>query len=238
IIGESIVSWLWGGFAVGGPTLNRFYALHYLFPFLIVAIVGLHLIALHQHRSNNPIGIEPTKPKDCVPFHPFYTIKDLFCLGVFALVLSAFIFFMPNFFGEAVNYDPANPLVTPAHIVPEWYFLPYYAILRAVPSKLGGVVLMFASVFVLFVVPWLDTCKVKSARYRPLYRIVFWTFLADCIVLGWVGANPPEGYFILIGRLATVYYFAFFVLFMPLLGKFERTLPVPESFDAAKRCRL
>ena len=231
IVGESIVTWLWGGFTVGAPTLNRFFALHYLFPFLIVGVVGLHLMALHQHKSNNPLGIEPQKPSDMVPFHPYYTVKDLFGLGVFGILFSIVIFFIPDLFSEPDNYTPANPLVTPPHIVPEWYFLPFYAILRAIPSKLGGVLAMFGAVFILFIVPWLDRSPVKSARFRPWYKIFFWLFLLNCVVLGWVGAHPPEGDFILYGRMATAGYFFFFLVVMPVLSVYERPRPLPKSFE-------
>ncbi len=229
LVGESIVTWLWGGFSVDNPTLNRFFALHFLLPFVIVAVVGLHIVALHQHGSNNPLGIERKGPQDSIPFHPYYTVKDLLGMGVFLLVFSGFVFFAPNFLGHPDNYIPANPMVTPAHIVPEWYFLPFYAILRAVPDKLGGVLLMFGAVAVLFIVPWLDTSRVRSAKFRPIYRQFFWLLLIDCIVLGWVGGNPPEGAFIVIGRIATVYYFLHFLVILPLLGKLERPLPLPAS---------
>ena len=235
LVGEAIVNWLWGGFSVGDPTLKRFYALHYLLPFVIVAVVVLHLWALHRFGSNNPLGIDAKGPQDKIPFHPYYTAKDLFGLGVFLVVFAGFVFFAPNFFSEPVNYIPANPFVTPLHIVPEWYLLPFYAILRAVPdilfieAKLAGVIAMFASIFVLFLLPWLDPSPVRSARFRPLYKQFFWVFVADCIVLGWVGANPPVGHFIVIGRIATAYYFLHFLVLMPLLGKFERPRPVPAS---------
>ncbi|BBK29940.1 ubiquinol-cytochrome c reductase cytochrome b subunit [Stella humosa] len=229
LVGESIVTWLWGGFSVDNPTLNRFFALHFLLPFVIVGVVVLHIVALHQHGSNNPLGIDRKGPQDAIPFHPYYTIKDLFGLGVFLIVFCAFVFFAPNFLGHPDNYIPANPMVTPAHIVPEWYFLPFYAILRAVPDKLGGVLLMFGAVAVLFVVPWLDTSRVRSAKFRPIYRQFFWLLVIDCIVLGWVGGNPPEGAFIIIGRVATVYYFLHFLVILPLLGKLERPLPLPTS---------
>ncbi len=230
-IGDEVVEWLWGGFAVSNPTLNRFFALHYLFPFLIVGVVVLHLAALHQHGSNNPLGVEKKTPKDTIPFHPYYTVKDMFGLGVFILVWGFFVFFAPNFFGEPDNYVPADPLVTPEHIVPEWYFLPYYAILRSVPSKGLGVVLMFTSVFVLFVLPWLDTSKIKSATFRPWYKNFFWAFVIVCGTLGWVGSQPPEGWPLIVGRVATGYYFLHFFVILPLLGKFERPLPVPDSIS-------
>ena len=229
VIGGSIVELLWGGFTVGSPTLNRFYSLHYLLPFVIVGIVFLHLWALHEHRSNNPLGIDVQGPQDMIPFHPYYTYKDLVGLGVFLLVLCAFVFYAPNFMGHPDNYIPANPLATPPHIVPEWYFLPYYAVLRAVPDKLGGVILMVASIAILFAVPWLDTSRVRSAKFRPIFRQLFWIFVIDCIILGFAGAKPPEGLWLIIGRLATVYYFVHFLVLLPIVGWFERPKPLPES---------
>lgn len=236
--GEAIVTWMWGGFTVDNPTLNRFYSLHYLFPFLIVAVVFLHLVALHTHGSNNPVGIDLAK-KDKIPFHPYYTVKDMFGLAVFFIVFGGFVFFAPNVLGHPDNYIPANPLVTPAHIVPEWYFLPFYAILRAItfdilwiiPAKLGGVIAMFASIGVLFFLPWLDTSRVRSARFRPVYRIFFWLLVVDCFILGYVGSQPPEGWLPTIGLLATIWYFAHFLVILPILGKLERPLPVPESLS-------
>lgn len=231
IVGDKIVTLLWGGFSVGNPTLNRFFVLHYLFPFFIVGVIFLHLIALHQHGSNNPLGIEKKTPKDTIPFHPYYTCKDLFGLGILLLIWGTFVFFAPNFFGEPDNYIPANFLVTPPHIVPEWYFLPFYAILRSIPDKLGGVITMFTAVFVLFLVPWLDTSRVRSARFRPIFKYCFWLLVIDCFVLGWVGGQLPEGPPLWIGRIATVYYFVHFFVLLPVLGKFEKTLPLPESID-------
>ncbi|MBM3487676.1 MAG: cytochrome b [Alphaproteobacteria bacterium] len=237
LVGDQITTWLWGGFSVDNPTLNRFFSLHYLMPFVIVGVVVLHVVALHTHGSNNPVGIDTKGPQDSIPFHPYYTVKDFFGLGVFLIFSAGFVFFAPNFFGEPDNYIPANPLQTPPHIVPEWYFLPFYAILRAVPdiwfidAKLAGVVAMFGSIAILFILPWLDTSKVRSARYRPIYKQLFWIFLADCIVLGWVGANPPEGYFVVIGRIATAYYFLHFLVLLPLVGKLERPRPVPTSIS-------
>ncbi|HLB07385.1 MAG TPA: cytochrome b N-terminal domain-containing protein [Alphaproteobacteria bacterium] len=227
-IGDEITIWLWGGFSVDSPTLTRFYSLHYLLPFVIVGAVFVHLWALHTHGSNNPLGIDIKRPdKDKIPFHPYYTVKDTFGMMVMFFIFAIFVFFLPNALGEVINYVPADPMVTPLHIVPEWYFLPYYAILRAIPDKLGGVVAMWASVLILFVLPWLDTSKVRSAKFRPIYKQFFWVFVADTVVLGWVGANPPEGVFILIGRLATAYYFAHFVILMPLISKLEKPRPLP-----------
>ena len=227
-IGEDLTIWLWGGYSVDQPLLSRFYSLHYLMPFVLVGIVFVHLWALHAHGSNNPLGVDIKRPQDKIPFHPYYTVKDLFGMGVMFFILALFTFFLPNYLGEVINYIPANPLQTPPHIVPEWYFLPFYAILRAVPDKLGGVIAMALSILILFVLPWLDTSKVRSAKFRPIYKQFFWLFLADCVVLGWVGANPPEGHFILIGQLATAYYFAHFIILMPLIGWFEKPRPVPE----------
>jgi len=231
VVGESIVTWLWGGFSVDNPTLNRFYSLHFLFPFVIVAVSMLHLMALHQFGSNNPLGIERTSPEDMIPFHPYYTIKDLVGLCVMLLFFSLIIFYAPNFFGEPDNYIPANPLITPPHIVPEWYFLPFYAILRSIPSKLGGVLTMFLSIFVLFILPWLDTSPIRSARFRPYYRYCFWVFVIDIATLGWAGAQPPEGLYIIISRLATAYYFFHFLILLPLLSRVEPRLPLPLSIS-------
>ncbi len=231
LVGEGIVHWLWGGFAVGNPTLNRFFSLHYLLPFVIVGVVFLHVVALHITGSNNPLGIEPKSPRDTLPFHPYYTVKDSVAICVYFLVFAVLVFFFPNALGHPDNYIPANPLLTPAHIVPEWYFLPFYAILRAVPSKLGGVTLMFSATLVLLVLPWLDTSPVRSAKFRPVYRVVFWLLVIDCLILGVVGANEPEGIWVPLGRLGTAYYFIHFLVLMPLLGKLERPLPLPESIS-------
>ena len=229
LIGDNITQWLWGGYSVDNPTLSRFYTLHFLLPFLIVGVVVLHIVALHTHGSNNPLGIDRKGPQDSIPFHPFYTIKDLFGLSFALTIFFAVVFFAPDFLGHPDNYIPADPLKTPAHIVPEWYFLPFYAILRAIPDKLGGVIAMFSAIFVLFLLPWLDTSKVRSATFRPIYKILFWIFLIDAIVLGWVGSKPAEGVYIIISRIATFYYFLHFLILLPLLGKFERNRPLPES---------
>jgi ubiquinol-cytochrome c reductase cytochrome b subunit len=235
LVGDAITTWLWGGFAVDNPALNRFYSLHYLLPFVIVGVVVVHLWALHVHGSNNPLGIDAKGPQDKIPFTPYYTVKDFFGFGVFLIFFAFWVFYAPNFLGEVINYEPANPLVTPPHIVPEWYFLPYYAILRAVPdilfipAKLAGVIAMFASLLVLFILPWLDTSKVRSGRFRPLFKQFFWIFVLDTIILGWVGANPPEGWFLVIGRIATAYYFAHFIFVLPIIGFIERPQPLPES---------
>jgi quinol-cytochrome oxidoreductase complex cytochrome b subunit len=229
IVGESIVTWLLGGFGVGEPTLNRFYALHYLMPFIIVAIVLLHLVALHRFGSNNPDGIETKGDHDTLPFHPYYTIKDIFGLGVFLIVFGWFVFYEPTALLNADNSIPANPGVTPAHIVPEWYLLPYYAILRAIPNKLLGVLAMATSILVLFLVPWLDTSPVRSARFRPVFRVFFWILVIDCVLLTYAGGQPPEGTWLYASRVGAAYYFLHFLLVLPLVGKYEKPLPLPIS---------
>ena len=230
LVGESITNWLWGGYAVDNPTLTRFYSLHYLFPFLILGLVILHIWALHVPGNNNPIGIDIKKPsKDTVPFHPYIVVKDLFALLIFLIVFAFFVFYSPNILGHADNYIEANPMVTPAHIVPEWYLLPFYAILRSIPDKLFGVIAMFASIFVLVILPWLDTSKVRSAIFRPLYKQFYWFLVADVLILGYVGAMPAEGLYLLVARIATAYYFLHFLVILPVLGAKEKTLEVPIS---------
>ncbi|MFC4352440.1 cytochrome bc complex cytochrome b subunit [Fodinicurvata halophila] len=245
LVGDSIVSWLWGGFAVDNPTLNRFFALHYLLPFVIVAVVFLHLWALHRFGSNNPLGIEAKGPQDKIPFHPYYTVKDLVGLGVFLILFALFVFYAPNYMGHPDNYIEADPLVTPSHIVPEWYFLPFYAMLRAITfdisipftgitlidAKLGGVLTMFGSIILLFFLPWLDSSPVRSSRFRPLYKNFFWVLVVACLVLGYVGAQPPEEPWVTIGQIATAYYFAHFLIILPLLGRLERPKPLPASIS-------
>ena len=321
IVGEPIQQWLMGGFAIDNPTLNRFFSLHYLLPFvifgvvilhvwalhvsgqnnpdgievkdkadtvpftpyatikdvfatvlfmimfavfvfflpdalghpdnyipadplktpphivpewyllpfIIVAVVALHVVALHIHGSNNPTGIDPKGPQDTVPFHPYYTMKDGFGVVCFLIVFAGFVFFAPDYLGHPDNYIPANPLVTPAHIVPEWYFLPFYAILRAIPDKLGGVLAMFGAIAVLFVLPWLDTSRVRSCTFRPIYKWFMMFLVVDVIVLGICGSKPPEGFWVPLSQLATLYYFAHFLVLLPILGKIERPLPLPPS---------
>jgi ubiquinol-cytochrome c reductase cytochrome b/c1 subunit len=239
VVGESIVTLLWGGFSVDNPTLNRFFALHYLLPFVIVGLVALHVWALHSVKSNNPLGIDMKGPQDSLPFHPYYTIKDLYGIGVFLLAYFAFVFWAPNFFGEPDNYIPANPMLTPPHIVPEWYYLPFYAILRAftadlwfIPAKLMGVVAMFSAILILFALPWLDSSKVRSGSFRPLFRQFFWLFVVDCVVLGYCGAKPAEGILVTISQVATAYYFAHFLVILPLIARKEKPLPLPASISA------
>ncbi len=219
-IGESIVTWLWGGYSVDDPTLNRFFALHYLLPFIIFALVILHVVALHTHGSNNPTG-KDLKEEDKIPFHPYYTYKDMFSFGIYFAIFAYFVFYEPNYLGHPDNYIPANPLVTPAHIVPEWYFLPFFAILRAVPSKLGGVILMFGAIVILFFLPWLDRSKVRSGNDRPLFRVAFFIFLLDAGLLGYIGGKPPEGIYITLSRIAAGYYFFHFMVLLPIISRYE-----------------
>ncbi|MBB3267550.1 ubiquinol-cytochrome c reductase cytochrome b subunit [Azospirillum sp. OGB3] len=229
LVGDPIVTWLWGGFSVDNPTLNRFFALHFLLPFVLLGLVILHTAALHVSGSNNPLGIDAKGPQDTVPFNPYVTVKDGFAVVVFLIFYAAFVFFAPNYLGHPDNYIPANPLVTPAHIVPEWYFLPFYAILRAIPDKLGGVLAMFGAIAVLAALPWLDTSKVRSCKFRPIYRQFFWILAIDALVLGYAGAMPAEGVWLLVARIGTAYYFFHFLILLPLLGKLERPLPLPAS---------
>jgi len=235
VVGDYILTLLLGGFTVDNATLNRFFALHYLLPFVIFAVVFLHVAALHITGSNNPTGVEPKTKKDTIPFHPYYTIKDMFGLMIFLSIFAYMVFFAPNYLGHADNYIPANPLSTPAHIVPEWYFLPFYAILRAVPDKLGGVVLMFGSILILFVLPWLDRSKIKSMTYRPIAKWACRLFLVNGIVLGFMGAKPAEGIYVTISQVGTLYYFAYFLVILPLLPKFEKPRKVPDSISAATK---
>jgi quinol-cytochrome oxidoreductase complex cytochrome b subunit len=233
-VGDDITVWLWGGFSVDNPTLNRFYALHYLLPFVIVAVVALHVWALHVCGQNNPDGVEiQDVEKDCVPFTPHATMKDAFGISCFLLLYCWFIFYIPNYLGDADNYIQANPMKTPPHIVPEWYFLPYYAILRSIPNKLLGVIAMFGAIALLAFLPWLDSSKVRSAKYRPTFKIFFWIFVGCGVGLGYLGAMPPEGGYVLAARILTLAYFAFFLVVLPMLGLREETLPVPATIADA-----
>lgn len=233
VIGETIVTFLWGGYSVDNPTLNRFFSLHYLLPFMIFGVVILHIWALHVVGQNNPTGVEVKNvAKDTVPFTPYATVKDIFGMVVFMILFSWFVFYQPNFMGHADNYIPANPASTPAHIVPEWYFLPFYAILRAIPDKLGGVMAMGAAIVVLAFLPWIDTSKVKSMSYRPIGRQLFWAFVVVCIGLGYLGAMPAEGGYVIASQIFTVLYFGFFVALF-VVGLFERPKALPTSIADA-----
>ncbi|HCK32598.1 MAG TPA: cytochrome b [Rhodospirillaceae bacterium] len=247
IVGEPIVTWLWGGFSVDNPTLNRFFALHYLMPFVIFAVVFLHVWALHVTGSNNPLGIDVKSDKDTLPFHPYYTMKDTFGTIVFFLFFAFFVFFMPNAMGHPDNYIPADPLVTPAHIVPEWYFLAFYAILRAitfdivipftdvilVEAKLGGVIAMFGAIALLFILPFLDRHPVRSARFRPWYRVALLVLWADLFFLTYLGGQPAEGIYVFMAQIGVIYYYSFFLVIIPALNKYEKALPLPNSIHEA-----
>jgi ubiquinol-cytochrome c reductase cytochrome b subunit len=229
--GDAITTWLWGGYSVDNPTLNRFFSLHYLLPFVLAGVVGLHIWALHVPGNGNPTGIEVKSGQDTVAFHPYYTMKDSFAIGVFLLFFAFWLFFQPNYLGHAINYQPADPLVTPAHIVPEWYYLPFYAILRAIPNKLMGVVAMFGSILILFALPWLDTSRVRSGAYRPMFKWFFWIFAVVCVALGYLGSKPPEGAYVIWARILTAYYFVHFLVILPLLGLLENPKPLPSSIS-------
>jgi ubiquinol-cytochrome c reductase cytochrome b subunit len=236
VVGEWIQQLLLGGFAVDNPTLNRFFSLHYLLPFMIAGVVILHVWALHVTGQTNPTGIEVKSKTDTVAFTPYATVKDAFALVVFLAIYLYFVFYIPNFLGHPDNYIEANSLKTPAHIVPEWYFLPFYAILRAITfnigpidSKLGGVLAMFGSIAVLFFLPWLDTSKVRSAVYRPWYKLFFWLFVINAIFLGWLGSRPAEGLYTLMAQFSTAFYFGFFLAILPLVGLFETPKRLPNS---------
>jgi len=246
-VGDSITTLLLGGFSVDNPTLNRFFSLHYLLPFMIVGVVILHVWALHVTGQTNPTGVEVKSEQDTVPFTPYATMKDMLAMVVFLLVLSYFIFYMPNYLGHPDNYIEANSLVTPAHIVPEWYYLPFYAILRAITfdisipftdivlinSKLGGVIAMFGSLLIFFVVPWLDTSKIRSAAYRPLFKQFFWIFVVVCLALGYLGSRPAEGLYTTFSQIFTFWYFFHFIVILPVLGLIEKPKPIPASITEA-----
>jgi len=235
-LGTSVVTWLWGGFGVDNATLHRFFSLHYLLPFAIAGVVALHIWALHTPGNNNPLGIDVKGPQDTLPFHPYYTVKDLFYTTLFLLLYAGFVFYAPEALGNPDNAIPANPISTPSDIVPEWYLLPFYAILRSIPNKLFGVIALALSMVTLLFVPWLDRSKVRSARFRPVYKQFFWLFVLDSILLGYVGAKSVDATLLntaipllWLGRVATLYFFAFFWIVMPFLGKREKTKPLPAS---------
>src|SRR6478736_4975424 len=229
LVGEWVQQFLLGGFAVDNPTLNRFFSLHYLLPFVIAGVVVLHVWALHVAGQNNPAGVEPKTEKDVVAFTPYATIKDLFGTCCFLLLYAWFIFYMPNYLGDSANYIVANPGVTPTHIVPEWYYLPFYAMLRSIPNKLAGVVVMFSSILILVFLPWLDTARTRSSKYRPLAKQFFWIFVVVGVLLGYLGAQPPEGIYVIAGRILTFCYFAYFLIVLPLLSRIEQPRPLPNS---------
>ena len=232
-LGTKVVTWLWGGYAVGAPTLNRFFSLHYLLPFVIAGVVALHIWALHLVGQNNPTGLDIKSKSESVPMAPYAVMKDAFALFAFMIMFAWFVFFMPDYLGHADNYIEANPLATPAHIVPEWYYLPFYAILRAIPSKLGGVIAMFGSILILLFIPWLDTSRIRSARYRPIFKWLLALFFISVIALGYLGAKPPDGIYVVMARIFTLYYFLFFIVLMPIVGVLETPSAMPRSITEA-----
>ncbi|MDV3455491.1 cytochrome b/b6 [Sphingomonas sp. HF-S4] len=239
VVGEWIRVWLLGGYAPDDATLNRFFSLHYLLPFVIAGAVILHIWALHIPGSSNPTGVEVKGEQDTVPFHPYYTAKDGFGVGVFLIVFSTLIFFYPDLLGHPDNYIPANPLSTPAHIVPEWYFWPFYAILRAftadfiIPAKLWGVLAMFGSILLLFFLPWLDKSPVRSANFRPAYRIAFWILVLDVLILGYCGGSAATPAVVITSQVTAAYYFAHFLIIVPIISRLERPKPLPNSITEA-----
>jgi quinol-cytochrome oxidoreductase complex cytochrome b subunit len=239
-VGTTIAYWIWGDFGVSNATLNRFFSLHYLLPFVIAGVVGLHIWALHVPGNNNPLGIDVKGPQDTVPFHPYYTIKDLWILSMFLIVYAVVVFYWPEGLGNPDNNVPANPLVTPPDIVPDWYLLPFYAMLRSVPQKLFGVLTLFGALLILVFIPWLDTSRVRSARFRPVFKVLFWIFVANALLLGYLGSQSVDATFPYLGlpdvwlaRFATIYYYAFFLILMPLVGIFETTKPLPATIATA-----
>jgi ubiquinol-cytochrome c reductase cytochrome b subunit len=238
LVGEALQTLLLGGFSVANPTLNRFFSLHYLIPFIIAAVVVLHIWALHVPGNNNPTGVEVKESRDTLPFHPYFTMKDLFAVVVFLIPFAWFVFFAPDILGHADNYIPGNPEITPAHIVPEWYLLPFYTMLRAIDfnvlfidSKLGGVIVMAGSLLILFALPWLDRSKVRSGSFRPMFKPFYWLFVANFVVLAYLGAQPAEGIYVTLAKISTAYYFAYFLIILPLLARFERPAPLPASIS-------
>jgi ubiquinol-cytochrome c reductase cytochrome b subunit len=239
VVGDAIRIWLLGGYAPDDATLNRFFSLHYLLPFVIMGAVILHIWALHIPGSSNPTGVEVKSEQDTLPFHPYYTAKDGFGLGVFLVIYTTLIFFAPDMLGHPDNYIPADPLVTPAHIVPEWYFWPFYAILRAftadfiISAKLWGVIAMFGSILILFFLPWLDKSPVRSGNYRPMYRVAFWVLVVDVLVLAWCGGAAATPFYIILSQIAAAYYFAHFLIIVPIISRLETPKPLPGSITEA-----
>ena len=222
VIGKTIVEWLWGGFSVSNATLNRFLSLHYLMPFLIAGVTLVHLSLLHKDGSNNPLGVNFNV--ETIPFYPYFYVKDLFAFLIFIVFLSLLVFFSPNLLGHSDNYIVANSLVTPSHIVPEWYFLPFYAILRSIPDKLGGVVAMISAILILILLPFINTSNVRSSKFRPIFSIVYWFLVADFLLLGWIGQKPVEDPYIEIGMLTTLIYFLILLVLVPVIGLIENEL--------------
>ena len=222
IIGQSIVDWLWGGFTVNNATLNRFFSLHFFLPFLIAGLTVIHLSLLHKDGSTNPLGVN--SGVDRVPFYPYFVLKDIYAFFCFLLMFVVLVFYFPNLLGHPDNYIPADPMKTPPHIVPEWYFLPFYAILRSIPDKLGGVVAMGGALIVLLLIPFTSTSEVRSSRFRPIYKFFYWLIVADFLILGWVGQKPVTDTYIMVGQIATLFYFLYFIALIPLISYIETKL--------------
>jgi len=235
VVGPSIVEWLWGGFSVDNATLNRFFSLHYLMPFLIAGVTLVHLSLLHKEGSNNPLGINTNL--ETIPFYPYFYVKDLLFFFIFLAVFSFFLFFYPNTLGHPDNYIPANPLVTPPHIVPEWYFLPFYAILRSIPDKLGGVAAMGGAIVILLALPIINTSKIRSSKFRPIFRFLYWFWIADFLILGWIGQKPVESPYVEVGVCATIFYFVFLLIIIPVVGLVEEFL-LKQSSDTNEDLNL
>jgi ubiquinol-cytochrome c reductase cytochrome b subunit len=239
VFGEPLRVWLLGGYAPDQAALTRFFSLHYLLPFVIAGVVILHIWALHIPGSGNPTGVDVKDEKDTLPFHPFYTAKDGWFAATVLLAYALVVYFAPNYLGHPDNYIPANPLATPPHIVPEWYFWPFYAILRSftvdviLPAKLWGVLAMFASILLLFFLPWLDKSPVRSGSYRPLFKRFFWLLVVDVLILGYIGGAPITPFNVALGQFAAAYYFLHFLVILPLVSKYEQPLPLPKSISAS-----
>jgi len=236
IVGQTIVDWLWGGFTVNNATLNRFFSIHFVLPFAIVGVVILHLALLHKDGSNNPLGVDSGVDK--VPFYPYFVVKDVFAFFSFLLFFAMFVFYFPNTLGHPDNYIPADPMQTPAHIVPEWYFLPYYAILRSIPDKLGGVAAMGGSLLVFFLIPFTNMSEVRSTTFRPLFKIFYWLLVTDFLILGWAGQKPVKDTYVIVSQIATAYYFLFFIFLIPIIGIIETPSNTKGNRDLCKSIKF
>jgi ubiquinol-cytochrome c reductase cytochrome b subunit len=221
-VGQPIVDWLWGGFTINNATLNRFFSLHFFLPFIIAGVTVIHLALLHKDGSNNPLGVDSGVDK--IPFYPYFFVKDLFAFFCFITFFAIFVFYFPNALGHPDNYIPADPMQTPAHIVPEWYFLPFYAILRSIPDKLGGVAAMGGALIILFLIPFSNTSEIRSTTFRPIFKVCYWLLVADFLLLGWIGQKPVKDVYIFVGQVATFYYFLFFLVLIPVVGIIESKL--------------
>jgi quinol-cytochrome oxidoreductase complex cytochrome b subunit len=221
-IGKDIVEWLWGGFSVDNPTLNRFFSLHFTLPFVIIGLVLLHLVLLHENGSNNPLGIYIKM--ETIPFYPYFYVKDLFGFILLMFIFSVFVYYYPNTLGHPDNYIPANPMKTPLHIVPEWYFLPFYAILRSIPNKIGGVIAMFGSLLILLTIPFTNSSEVRSTIFRPIFKSLYWLLVVSFLILGWIGQMPVDYPYTEVGIVAMIYYFFFFLIIIPFIGHLESYL--------------